>query len=45
MPVDLDQLVGRGAGEIVERAARRRLGRPQIERARAVANAMKQIDA
>ena len=33
----LEQAVGRGAGEIVQRAAQRRLGCPQIERALAIA--------
>ena len=41
----LDQTVRRRAGEIVQRAARRRLGRPQIERTRVVAKAVEQIDA
>ena len=33
----LKQAVSRGAGEIIERAARCRLGRPDIERTRVVA--------
>ena len=41
----LDQPVGRRAGEIVQRAARRGFGRAQIERVVVVAESVEQIDA